>query len=177
MNGPWILSQPARLPSATPAPTSSGSTLASAAESPQTETVIPASLPALATPLTSARTRGWAASAGPAAWSRRPSPSTSPVRSLVPIEKKSTAGAKAAAFAAVDSSSTMIPRGGVATPSAAAVSVRTSRTRLTSRSELTIGISTAKPRVPPGFEDGAQLVGERGRMREQRGQAGPGRAG
>ena len=48
-------------------PISSGSTRASAAESPQTETVIPASLPALATPLISASTRGWAASPGPAA--------------------------------------------------------------------------------------------------------------
>ena len=133
----------------TPAPISSGSTRGSAAASPHTETVIPASLPALATPLTSARTRGWAASPGPAAGSRRPSPSTSPVRSLVPIEKKSTADANTAAFFAVDSSSTMIPSGGTSTSSSAAVSVSTWRTRLTSRSELIMGISTSSRVLRP----------------------------
>ena len=62
---------------------------------------------------------------------------------MVPIEKKSTADANTAAFFAVDSSSTMIPSDGTSTSSSAAVSVSTWRTRLTSRSELTMGISTA----------------------------------
>jgi hypothetical protein len=63
---------------------------------------------------------------------------------LVPIEKKSTADANTAAFLAVDSSSTMIPSGGTSTSSSAAVAVRTLRTRLTSRSELIMGISTSR---------------------------------
>ena len=63
---------------------------------------------------------------------------------MVPIEKKSTAPANASAAAAVACSSTMIPSRGRLVPRAAAVWVRTSRTRLTSPSELTIGISTAR---------------------------------
>ncbi len=76
-----------------PRPISSGRTSGLAAESPQTETGMPALAAASITCAMSASTRGSAASAGPAAGSRRPRSSTCPVRSFVPMEKKSTTGA------------------------------------------------------------------------------------
>jgi hypothetical protein len=60
----------------------------------------------------------------------------------VPIEKKSTAGANAAAFAAVAATSTMMPSLGASWPTSTAVSARAARTAATSSTDRTIGTST-----------------------------------
>ena len=58
------------------------------------------------------------------------------------MEKKSTAGANAAAFVAVAATSTMMPSLGGSRPASAAASARAARTAATSSSERTIGTST-----------------------------------
>ncbi len=66
---------------------------------------------------------------------------------LVPMEKKSTAGANSAAAAAVEATSTMMPSSGGPTPASAAALASAARTRATSSSDVTIGTRTAS-RVP-----------------------------
>ena len=71
------------------------------------------------------------------------------MRSLVPMEKKSTSGANISAAAAVAATSTMMPSSGTCVPVSAAARASAARTCLTSCSDLTIGTSTASWVSPP----------------------------
>src|SRR5882757_1800879 len=125
-----------------PKPSRMGTAIRSAAMPPHTATVFPASIPAFAVSAINLSTAGCSASVRPAsaAWPRSIA-SVYCVRSLLPIDRKSTSRSKTDALSAAAGVSIMAPsliRGRL--PSSALSSSMTVRTAMISATSVTIGM-------------------------------------